>query len=76
MTRSSVFTVALLLAVLAVESRPAGRLAEQAGPSNGAFALSVRVGAIASILTGADIGAIVPVTTLGTLILTIVSDVA
>lgn len=76
MTRSSVFAMALLLAVLAVESCPAGRLTEQTWPSNGAFALSIRVGAIASMLTGADIGAIVPVTTLGTLILTIVSYVA
>jgi hypothetical protein len=38
--------------------------------------LPIRVGAIASILASADIGAIVPVVSLGTLISTIVSDVA
>ena len=76
MTRSSVLTMTLQLAVFAVESRPTGRFTQQTRPSNGAFALAVRVGAIASILTSADIGAIVPITALGTLILAIVSNVA
>ncbi len=76
MARRSVLTVALLLTILAIKAGPAWRFAQETGPSGGTFALSVRIGAVASVFTSAGIGAIVSVTALRARILAVVTDVA
>lgn len=59
--RGAVVAGALLLAALAVEAGPAGRLAEQARPAGRALAQAVRVRAVAPVLALALVRAFVAV---------------